>query len=99
LTDPIIGVFTAKLEDILQMTISKGADAWYPLSDCMSGKVRVSAVWKPLDMAGNMQGAGSYQPPIGVVRLWYVILPPDPTGADALRSGLRRLMTSSALTP
>ncbi|KAG8900316.1 hypothetical protein FRB99_006121 [Tulasnella sp. 403] len=32
--------------------------------------VRISAEWKPLDMAGNLQGAGTYSPPIGVVRLW-----------------------------
>ncbi|KAG9088467.1 hypothetical protein FS749_002138 [Ceratobasidium sp. UAMH 11750] len=43
---------------------------WFPLSGCKSGKVRVSADWKPLNMAGSMQGAGSYSPPIGIVRLW-----------------------------
>ena len=43
---------------------------WFPLSGCKSGKVRISADCKPLNMAGSMQGAGSYSPPIGIVRLW-----------------------------
>ena len=43
---------------------------WWPLSGCSSGKIRLSAEWKPLNMAGSLHGANQYVPPIGVVRLW-----------------------------
>lgn len=70
LKDPVIGSLTATLEDLLEATATKGKEAWFPLSGCPTGKVRLSAEWKPLEMAGSLQGAGSYSPPIGVVRLW-----------------------------
>lgn len=57
-----------RLKDLLEAR-EKQQD-WFPLSGCKSGKVRLSADWKPLNMAGSMQGAGSYSPPIGIVRLW-----------------------------
>ncbi|KDN50305.1 hypothetical protein RSAG8_01641, partial [Rhizoctonia solani AG-8 WAC10335] len=68
LKDPVIGYMNVRLKDILAAR-EKQQD-WFPLSGCKSGKVRISADWKPLNMAGSMQGAGSYSPPIGIVRLW-----------------------------
>lgn len=59
---------TIRLKDLLAAR-EKQQD-WFPLSGCKSGKVRVSAEWKPINMAGSLQGAGSYSPPIGIVRLW-----------------------------
>ncbi|KAF9513783.1 hypothetical protein BS47DRAFT_1343789 [Hydnum rufescens UP504] len=41
---------------------------WFSLKGAKSGKLRMTAEWKPLAMAGGVQGAGAYQPPIGVVR-------------------------------
>ncbi|KAB5592905.1 hypothetical protein CTheo_3616 [Ceratobasidium theobromae] len=66
--DPVIGYMNIRLKDLLAAR-EKQQD-WFPLSGCKSGKIRISADWRPLNMAGSMQGAGSYQPPIGIIRLW-----------------------------
>ncbi|KAG8762146.1 hypothetical protein FRC11_010840 [Ceratobasidium sp. 423] len=68
LKDPVVGYMNIRLKDLLAAR-EKQQD-WFPLSGSKSGKVRISADWKPLNMAGSMQGAGSYSPPIGIVRLW-----------------------------
>lgn len=57
-----------KLDDLLAAR-NTGRD-WFSLSNCKSGKLRVSAEWKPLNMAGSLHGADRYTPPIGVVRLF-----------------------------
>ncbi|KAH7883879.1 C2 domain-containing protein [Phlebopus sp. FC_14] len=69
LKDPVVGYMSVRLEDLLMAETSEGRD-WWPLSGCKSGKVRISAQWKPLNMAGALSGANQYVPPIGVVRLW-----------------------------
>lgn len=67
LKDPVIGFVNIKLDDLLE---AKGAGKdWLPLSGCISGRIRVTAEWKPLDMAGSLHGAAKYVPPIGVVRM------------------------------
>ncbi|KAG5220503.1 transmembrane protein [Salix suchowensis] len=48
----------------------RGGERLAPLSGCKSGKLRMSAEWKPLNMAGSLHGADQYTPPIGVVRLF-----------------------------
>ncbi|CAE6470842.1 unnamed protein product [Rhizoctonia solani] len=68
LKDPVVGFMNIRLKDLL--TAREKQQDWFPLSGCKSGKVRISADWKPLNMAGSMQGAGSYSPPIGIIRLW-----------------------------
>lgn len=68
LKDPMIGYLSIKLEDLLEA--KKTARDWWPLSGCRSGRVRMSAEWKPLNMAGSLHGADQYVPPIGIVRLW-----------------------------
>ncbi|QRV76177.1 C2 domain-containing protein [Ceratobasidium sp. AG-Ba] len=68
LKDPVVGYMNIRLKDLLEAR-EKQQD-WFPLSGCKSGKVRLSADWKPLNMAGSMQGADSYSPPIGIIRLW-----------------------------
>jgi Ca2+-dependent lipid-binding protein len=67
LSDPIIGFMKIRLNDLLEAK-KQGKD-WFPLTDCKTGRVRVSAEWKPLDMAGSLHGAAKYVPPIGVVRV------------------------------
>lgn len=42
---------------------------WFPLSGCQSGRLRLSAEWKPVAMAGSLHGLDHYKFPIGVVRL------------------------------
>jgi len=67
LKDPVIGYMSISLVDLLASK-QEGKD-WFPLSNCKSGTVRVSAEWKPLNMAGSLHGADQYTPPIGIVRL------------------------------
>ncbi|KAJ7139747.1 C2 domain-containing protein [Mycena epipterygia] len=68
LKDPVVGYMSIKLEDLLDSKKEAGRD-WFPLSNCKSGKIRLSAEWKPLNMAGSLHGADQYKPPIGIVRL------------------------------
>ena len=72
LKDPLVGFLNIKLEDLLEAKKVAGQD-WWPLSGCKSGRLRMSAEWKPLNMACSLHGADQYVPPIfsiGVVRLW-----------------------------
>ncbi len=70
LKDPVVGFMRVRLEDLLESKKEAGKD-WWPLSGCRTGsKLRISAEWKPLNMAGSLHGADQYVPPIGVVRLW-----------------------------
>ncbi|TFK41292.1 C2 domain-containing protein [Crucibulum laeve] len=68
LKDPVVGYMSIKLMDLLDSMGEAGRD-WFPLSGCKSGKVRLSAEWKPLSMSGSLNGSEQYTPPIGVVRL------------------------------
>jgi Ca2+-dependent lipid-binding protein len=68
LKDPVVGFMSIKLQDLLDSKKEAGRD-WFPLSNCKTGKIRLSAEWKPLNMAGSLHGADKYKPPIGVVRL------------------------------
>ncbi|KAL5495683.1 TCB2 [Sanghuangporus weigelae] len=68
LKDPMIGYLSIKLVDLLEA--KKTARDWWPLSGCRSGRLRMSAEWKPLNMAGSLHGADQYVPPIGIMRLW-----------------------------
>ncbi|KIM32474.1 hypothetical protein M408DRAFT_327029 [Serendipita vermifera MAFF 305830] len=67
LSDPVIGIMKIRLNDLLEAK-KQGKD-WFPLADCKTGRIRISAEWKPLDMAGSLHGAAKYVPPIGVVRV------------------------------
>jgi Ca2+-dependent lipid-binding protein len=66
--DPVVGYMSIKLTDLLACMGEAGRD-WFPLSGCKSGRLRLSVEWKSLSIAGSIQGADQYQPPIGVVRL------------------------------
>lgn len=68
LKDPVIGYMSIRLEDLIFAKTLENRD-WFPLSGCKQGKLRVSAEWKPLAMAGAFHGSDQYKPPIGVVRL------------------------------
>ena len=67
LKDPVVGYMSVRLADLLLAKEEAGKD-WWPLSGCKSGKIRLSAEWKPLEM--SLHGVDQYVPPIGVVRLW-----------------------------
>lgn len=68
LKDPVLGHMSVKLVDLLSCTGEAGRD-WFPLSGCKSGRIRISAEWKPVAMAGSLHGLNQYRFPIGVVRL------------------------------
>jgi Ca2+-dependent lipid-binding protein len=67
--DPILGFLSVRLQDLLDTLKDPGHD-WWPLSGCKSGRVRLTADWRPLNVAGGICSADQYVPPIGVVRLW-----------------------------
>lgn len=94
LKDPVIGYLSVRLEDLLKAK-EKQRD-WFPLSGARSGKVRMTAEWKPLAMAGSVQGAGAYQPPIGVVRLW-LKKATDVKNIEATLGGKVRFRRSSSM--
>ncbi|KAF5356241.1 hypothetical protein D9756_004179 [Leucocoprinus leucothites] len=68
LKDPVVGYMSIKLVDLLSCMGEAGRD-WFPLSGCKTGRVRISAEWKPVAMAGSLHGLNQYKFPIGVVRL------------------------------
>lgn len=65
--NPVIGYMSIRLADLLDCK-AQNKD-WFTLNGCKSGRIRVSATWKPVAMAGSLHGSGHYVPPIGVVRL------------------------------
>jgi Ca2+-dependent lipid-binding protein len=67
--DPTMGYLSVRLQDLLEARGEAGRD-WWQLSGCNSGRLRLTAEWKPLNMAGSLYGADQYTPPIGAVRLW-----------------------------
>ncbi|GAA6009648.1 hypothetical protein JCM11491_001046 [Sporobolomyces phaffii] len=69
LSDSRLGMLKIRFEDILEAN-KKGND-WFPLSNARSGKVRITAEWKPVVMPGAINGAALYTPPIGVVRFLF----------------------------
>lgn len=70
-SDGPLGNISIKLEDILETT--KKGEHEYPLSGVKSGRIFLTAVWKPVLMSGAINGSGAYTPPIGVVRILSVL--------------------------
>ncbi|KAI5851685.1 C2 domain-containing protein [Morchella snyderi] len=67
--DPELGRYAIKLDEMLGMT-KKGTN-WFNLSGVKSGRVKLSAEWKPVTIKG-VSGTGGYQTPIGVMRLHFL---------------------------
>lgn len=68
-SDPTIGFVNVKLTDILDANANQ--QDWFPLSGCASGRIRMSATFRPVAMAGAMNSANDFRPPIGVVRIHF----------------------------
>lgn len=71
-SDPTIGYVNVKLTDILKANEQK--QDWFPLKGSGSdgtGKIRMSASFRPVAMAGAINSANDFRPPIGVVRIWF----------------------------
>ncbi|KAI8455528.1 C2 domain-containing protein [Phakopsora pachyrhizi] len=69
--DPLIGQVNAKLVDLMEVTSGDQRLDWFPLKGAKTGKVRMSVSWKGVLMAGAINGAGAYTPPIGVLKFWF----------------------------
>nr|ODN95971.1 transmembrane protein [Cryptococcus depauperatus CBS 7855] len=66
--DPSLGQVTIRLTDLLEA--KERHQDWFPLMNSRQGKIRLTAEWKPVAMTGAIGGAGSYIPPIGILRIW-----------------------------
>jgi hypothetical protein len=42
---------------------------WFPLARAKTGRIRLSAEWKALNLPGSVNGAGAYTAPIGILRI------------------------------
>ncbi|KAH9818867.1 C2 domain-containing protein [Melampsora americana] len=69
--DASIGYLSVKLDDLLEATSGDQKNDWFPLNTSKTGRVRLSATWKGVLMAGAINGAGAYTPPIGVLKFWF----------------------------
>ncbi|KAG0147448.1 hypothetical protein CROQUDRAFT_42936 [Cronartium quercuum f. sp. fusiforme G11] len=69
--NPTIGHLNVKLTDLLEATTGEHKNDWFPLVGSKTGRVRLSATWKGLLMAGAINGARTYTPPIGVLKFWF----------------------------
>ncbi|ORY66524.1 C2 domain-containing protein [Pseudomassariella vexata] len=67
--DQVIGTHQIKLNDMLEM-MEQGKD-WYNLSGVKTGRVKITAQWKPVTLSGVLASSGGYQTPIGVMRLHF----------------------------
>lgn len=66
--DTSLGFVKIKLTDLFDAN-GKQLD-WFPLTGAKSGRIRVTAEWKPVMMVGAHSGADAYTPPIGVMKIW-----------------------------
>ncbi|KAL1412655.1 Tricalbin-2 [Vanrija albida] len=67
-TQSNLGRVSVKLMDIIASK-EKGND-WFPLAGTKAGKIRLSADFRPVAMAGAIDSAAAYTAPIGILRLW-----------------------------
>lgn len=62
-SDPVIGKIQKTVDDLVEST--EDGEDWHDFAD--AGRMRISAVWKPLGLSGVGGGSG-YVEPIGVLR-------------------------------
>jgi Ca2+-dependent lipid-binding protein len=65
--DQHLGAKQIKLDDLMQ-NMEQGKE-WYYLDGPNSGRVKMMAQWKPVNISGIAGGTGGYVTPIGVMRL------------------------------
>lgn len=64
----VLGTVNVRIDDLVQ-GITREQD-WFPIPKTTEGKMRMSVFWKPLVMAGSINGSASYRPPIGTAKFW-----------------------------
>jgi Ca2+-dependent lipid-binding protein len=66
--DQTLGKYQIKLDDMLEC-MEQGKE-WYHLAGAASGRVKLTAQWRPVAISGVV-GTGGYVTPIGVMRLHF----------------------------
>lgn len=66
--DQVLGKYQIKLDEMLEC-MEQGKD-WYQLSGTQTGRVKMTAQWKPVAISG-VSNTGGYVTPIGVMRLHF----------------------------
>jgi Ca2+-dependent lipid-binding protein len=66
--DQVMGKYQIKLDELLEC-MEQGKD-WFHLSSANTGRVKMTAQWKPVAISG-VTGTGGYVTPIGVMRLHF----------------------------
>ncbi|KAL2155163.1 hypothetical protein VTH82DRAFT_3839 [Thermothelomyces myriococcoides] len=67
--DQVVGTYQIKLEDMLDL-MAKGRE-WYNLTGVKTGRVKMTAQWRPVAIAGISTGTGGYRTPVGVMRIHF----------------------------
>ncbi|SPO32702.1 related to TCB3 - protein localized to membranes, bud-enriched [Ustilago trichophora] len=67
-SDPVVAYVSIRLEDLL--AAKEKQQDWFPLKNSKTGRVRMSAEWKPVQMSGSMNGSSGYTPAIGAIKFW-----------------------------
>jgi len=68
--DQLIGTYQIKLDDMLEL-MAKGQD-WYNLAGVKSGRAKMMAQWKPVEISGVTSSTGGYITPVGVLRVHFI---------------------------
>lgn len=66
--DQVLGKYQIKLDEILEC-MEQGKE-WYHLAGAQTGRVKLTAQWKPVAITGVV-GTGGYMTPIGVMRFHF----------------------------
>ncbi|WFC98600.1 hypothetical protein MYAM1_001330 [Malassezia yamatoensis] len=63
-----IAKLNTKIEDLLQA--KQRQQDWFPVPGTADEAIRMSSQWKPVVMAGSINGSNSYRPAIGALKVW-----------------------------
>lgn len=66
--DQVLGKYQIKLDEMLEC-MEQGKE-WYHLAGASTGRINMTAQWKPVAISGVV-GTGGYVPPIGVMRFHF----------------------------
>ncbi|WFD05239.1 hypothetical protein MVES1_000567 [Malassezia vespertilionis] len=65
---PVVASISARIEDLISAKLRQ--QDWFPVPDTKRTCIRLSSQWKPVVMAGSINGSNSYRPPIGALKVW-----------------------------
>lgn len=66
--DGSIASVSTSIEDLIQS--KKRQQDWFPVPKSPDTLMRMSSMWKPVVMAGSINGSNSYRPSIGALKVW-----------------------------